>query len=100
MTHISPDGARTVTNGTVYDKRKVFEIEAVAVLDEVQSVYGTGEVERTGRKITETRTYHIIATDETLAGTLFAKQYSSDRYRVTGVKALFVIDGEITTGYN
>lgn len=100
MTFIAEGGGRTVTNGTVYDKRKVFEIVAEATLDEVQSVPFTGEVERTGRKITETRTYHMVAVDETLAGTLFAKNYSGERYRVISVKALFCIDGEITTGHN
>ena len=99
MSFIAEGGGRTVYNSSVYDARKVYEIVARMNLPEVQSVWGSGEVERTGRIVTEDRTYHVIATDETLAGTLFAKNHISTDYSLVSVKPLLVIDGEITTGH-
>lgn len=102
MTFIAQGGSRTVTNGTVYDRRKVYEIVASATLDEVQSVWGTGEVERTGRKVTEDRTYHIVAVDEDLARALFEKHWGGEfqGHTLVSIRSLFVLDGEITTGHN
>lgn len=100
MAHFDPEQpGRTVHNGSTYDERKVYEVTASALLDEVQSVYGTGEVEKTGRKINEVRVYHLIAKNEALARALFAQHYSAERYLVRTVRALFTIDGEISTGH-
>lgn len=98
MTFIAPDGGRTVTNGTVHDKRKVYEIIADAVLDEVKSVYGSGEVERTGRKVGEQRVYHVIAKSEDLARTVYEQDYANAfraPHTLVSITPLFVIDGEI-----
>lgn len=101
MTFIAEDGVRTVTNGTVYDRRKLYEIKAGAILDEVQSVWGTGEVEKTGATVNEKRVYHVIATSEDLAVALFKQNWGSpfQRHTLLSVRVLFVIDAEIETGH-
>lgn len=101
MTHFDPENpGRTLHNGSVFDTRQVFEVTSSALLDEVQSVFGTGEVERTGRKVQETRVYHVIALTEPLARALFEDRYGRyGRHTVLTVRALFTIDGEITAGH-
>jgi hypothetical protein len=111
MTYITPgsagpdgEGGRTVTNCTVYDRRKVYEITTSADLAECQSDYGTGEVNRTGRFVTETRVYHVVADSLIMAEAFFNKEWGGPRSPVFGghtlinIKPLFVIDGEIAIG--
>jgi hypothetical protein len=99
------EGGRTVTNGTVYDRRKVYEITTSAELAEAQSEYGTGEVNRTGRFVTEQRVYHVIADSRAMAEALYVKHWGGPHSSIFGghtlvsIKPLFVIDGEITTGH-
>jgi len=102
MTFIAEDGGRTVNGGTIYDKRKVYEVTYIAVLDEVQSVWGTGEVERTGNTVIKDMTYHVIADSEELARALCTKRWGSEflRHTLKSIKLLFVIDGEISIGNN
>ncbi len=97
MTFIAEGGTRTVTNCTVYDRRKVYEITTSVVLDVVQSQYGTGEVERTGQTVVEDRIYHVIADSEEMARALYQARWGSplQRHMLLGVKVLFVIDAEI-----
>lgn len=98
MTFINPaEPGRTMHNGSVYGARKVYEVITSAVLDVVQSVYGTGEVEKTGQRVTEQRTYHIIADSEELARALYFKRWGSEfqRHTLISIKPLFVIDAEI-----
>lgn len=99
MSLIDVTGNRTLHNGSVYGMRKVYEIVTDALLDEVHSVAGTGEVEKTGRQVTERRIYHVIAKSEDMARALFAEQHSSyfGRFPLVSIKSLCVIDGEITT---
>lgn len=101
MTYIDESGGRTVNNSTVYDKRKVYEITADAVLDVGQS-NGYGEVERTGERVTKRHTYHIIAVSEELARALYETKWGSPYHRRTfiSMKPLFVIDGEISYGHD
>lgn len=110
MTFIAPgsanadgEGGRIVTNCTVFDRRKVYEIVTHAVLDEVQSVHGTGEVERTGRTVGEQRVYHVIATSKALARAMYETEWR-DRFRaphtLISITALFVIDAEIVASRN
>lgn len=102
MTHIdfAGGGGRTVTNGTVHDARKVYEIVASVVLDEYAPHPG-GEMERTGVTVTEDRTYHVIARSEPLAMALYDNRWGNKFHRHTfkSIKLLFVIDEEITTGH-
>ncbi len=89
-------GGRTVTNCTVY------EIVTSSVLDVTRSVYGTGEVEKTRKQVTEALTFHVIANSEDLARALFKTSWGSEfqRHTLQSIKPLFVIDGEINTGYS
>lgn len=95
------EGGRTVTNCTVYDRRKVYEVTTSAVLDVCQSNMG-GEVERTGETVTNTIVYHIIATSEDLARALFKDRWGSkfQRHTLINIKLLFCIDEEIVTRHN
>jgi hypothetical protein len=97
MTFIAPDGARTVTNGSTYDARKVYEITASVVLDVIYSE--NNEVHRTGETKTEVRTYHVVATSEPLALALYYNRWGSafQRHTLMTVTPLFVIDEEIST---
>jgi hypothetical protein len=101
MTFISEGGGRTVTNGMVYDVRKVYQVVANVVLDEVHSMYGSGEVHKTSRVVTEQRIYHIVAKTEELARALYHKNWGSEfqRHTLISISPLFTIDGEIRTGY-
>lgn len=94
MTFIA-EGGRTVTNGTVIDKRKVYEITTMAVLDVVKSEWN--EVVKTGQQVTEKRIYHVIAESEELARAFYERRWGSpfQRHTLLGVALLFVIDGEI-----
>ena len=97
MTFIAEDGRRTVTYGTVYGRRKVYEMTSIAVLDEVQSVWGTGEVQKTGRTVTENIVYHVVADSEDMARAFFKQRWGTEfqRHTLISVKVLFCIDGEI-----
>jgi hypothetical protein len=101
MTFIAEGGGRTVTNGSVYDARKVYQVVANVVLDEVRSVYGTGEVEKTVKQVTEQRVYHFIAANEALARVLYDEKFASPSWRHTliSITPLFCIDGEINWGH-
>lgn len=100
MTFIAEGGGRTVTNCTVHDRRKVYELTTSAVLDECYSAMN--EVHKTGRTVTETIVYHVIATSEDLARALFKQRWGGgfQRYTLLDVKPLFVIDEEISTRHN
>lgn len=100
MTFIAAEGGRTVTNCTVYDRRKVYEMTASAILDEVYSA--ANEVHKTGRTVTQDIVYHVIAHSEDLARAQFNARWGSvyQRHTLTSVKVLFCIDAEITTGNN
>lgn len=101
MTFIAESGGRTVTNGTVYGRRKVYELTTSAVLDVMQSNMG-GEVEKTGQTVIETIVYHVIATSEDMARALYKERWGGEfqRYTLIGVKVLFCIDEEIKTWHN
>lgn len=102
MSHIAEGGGRTVYNCTVYDARKLYEVTLHMDLPEVQSVYGTGEVERTGRIVTEDRVYHIVATSDAMARALVTEKWCgphSPRAVILTLRVLFVIDGEISYGH-
>lgn len=90
---------RTVTNGSSYDRRKVYEIITSAVLDVVRSEWN--EVVKTGETITEQITYHILAESEELARALYHRKWGSEfqRHTLISIKPLFVIDGEISYGH-
>ncbi len=97
MTLIAEGGARTLTNGTVYDRRKVYEITAIVVADVCRSNLG-GEVERTGQTVTEPRVYHVLAKNDACARALYETNWGSEfqRHTLIAIKPLFVIDGEIS----
>ena len=100
MTFIAEDGARTVTNCTVCDRRKVYEMTATAVLDVVRSEWN--EVVKTGETVTEDIVYHVVATSAELARAQFHHRWGSKyaRHTLKSVKVLFCIDAEITTKDN
>lgn len=100
MTFIAKDGGRTVTNCSVYDRRKVYEIVTSVVLDVCRSEWN--EVVRTGEQVTEQVVYHVIAQDEDLAKALFKRKWGSEFQRTTmlSIKPLFVIDAEIAAENN
>jgi hypothetical protein len=95
MTYIAEGGGRTVTNCTVYDRRKVYEVVTSAVVDVVRCEMN--EVVKTGQTVTEQIVYHIIAESEAFALALYKKQWGSEfqRHTLISIKPLFVIDGEI-----
>jgi len=97
MTFIAEGGGRTVTNCGVYERRKVYEIKTVATLDEVASVYGTGEVEKTGNLVTQEIVYHVIADSDDMAIAFYKRRWGGEfqRHMLVSVKVLFCIDGEI-----
>lgn len=90
---------RTEHDGSVWgDTRIVWEVTASFNLPEMQSVYGTGEVERTGKYVCTERTYHFIApADDTII-----KAFFTERFRYMSVvgepvyRPLYAIDGEIS----
>ena len=96
MTFIAEDGHRTVTNCSVYDRRKVYEITTSAVLDVCKSEFN--EVVKTGETVIEKIVYHVLAESEELARAFYEKRWGSkfQRHTLIGIKVLFVIDGEIT----
>lgn len=99
----SKQPGRTVHNCTVYDARKVYALTVSMRLDVVQSVYGTGEVEKTGEKVTEVRVYHVLAKSEAMARALFAEKWGNSTLSpavLVSVDTLFTIDGEISHGHH
>ncbi len=100
MTFIAEGGGRTVTNCSVYDRRKVYEIVASAVLDVVRSEWN--EVHKTGDTVTEHIVYHIVATSEEFARALYQANWGSkfQRHTLLSIKPLFVLDGEISHNRN
>jgi hypothetical protein len=95
MTLIAEDGKRTVTNCSVYDRRKVYEVVTSAVLDVCRSEYN--EVVKTGELVTEQIVYHIVAVNEDCARAFYKTRWGSEfqRHTLVSLKPLFVIDGEI-----
>lgn len=98
MTLIAADGARTVTNCSVYDRRKVYEFTSSVILDVCKSEFN--EVVKTGAKVTEQIVYHVIAESEELARELYQRNWGSEfqHHTLLGVKVLFVVDGEVEVG--
>ncbi len=98
MTFIAEGGGRTINNGSVFERRKVYEITASVVLDVGRS-NGYGEVEKTGEQVTEQYVYHVLAESEDLARALYQTRWGSEfqRHTFIGIKTLFVIDAEIQT---
>lgn len=99
MTFIAEGGGRTVTNGSVYGQRKVYEVTTSAVLNVCRCEYN--EVVKTGEQVTEQIVYHVLADSEELATALYQKNWGSQyqRHTLISIKPLFVIDGEISTGH-
>lgn len=81
---------------TIFDSRIVWEVSVPMNLDVMQSVAGTGEVERTGERVDEVRTYHFLApTNEAFVRAIVAERFG--RTRIVGeitFKPLVKIDGE------
>lgn len=95
MTFIAEGGSRTVTDGSVFNRRKVYEIVTSAVLNVCKCEYN--EVVNTGETVVEEIIYHVIATSEDLARALFKSLWGSEfqRHTLISIKPLFVIDGEL-----
>lgn len=92
---------RTVYNSSCYGGQSVvWQVDISLNLPEVQSVFGTGEVQRTGKFVLERRTYHLLAGDDPVlakAGALAL--FPGDN--IVGdivVKPLCMIDGSLHFG--
>lgn len=82
---------------SVYGNRLVWEVTIPMNLDVVQSVPGTGEVERTGEKVDEVRIFHFIATTEGLCRAAVTERFSGTR--IVGeilFKPIGSVDGEVS----
>jgi len=82
-----------------FNSRKVFAIVFNCRMPVVQSVYGTGEVERTGAYVEGDRTMHVLAKSEQAARLAWWERYHYDGANaIKSVEIICQIDSEISIG--
>jgi hypothetical protein len=94
--NIDQSTQKTVDGGSLYGRRKVYEVKTSVVLD-VSRSDPSGEVHRIGETVVEQRVYHIVAANDALAHALYYETFGNPfrRHTLIDIRPLLVLDAEI-----